>query len=85
MTNEIEKDFETLIEEMNQKVAEATKLLKEAADLSQQAGIGKIQYFSDWSVLRNTLEDYFGEGNILPWESSNCYEDEGWNNSGCSF
>jgi hypothetical protein len=88
MSNEIEKDYDSVLEEMCDKIDQATKLLTEAGELGGQAGIN-VPSYDDWEELQGALQD------ILPSQAKRVWntpasnvdddDDDGWYNSGCSF
>lgn len=85
MPNDIEKDFDKVVEEMSNKIKQAIELLKEANQLASQAGV-TTDYYGDLANLKEVVQD------ISPapqaWnQSSWCAfseDNDGWNNSGCS-
>jgi hypothetical protein len=82
MSNEIEKDYDTYCEEINQKVEEATRLLREAKEAAVKAGINLVDH-DYWQDLRDVTDPFF---NGKSWDSSNwCGGDDSWNDSGCSI
>ena len=82
MTNQIEKDYDTLVEEMMSKIEQAIKLLNEAKEAATKAGVNPLSY-DDWYDLREAI------GGILQaetaWDNSSWCGDSSWNDSGCSY
>jgi hypothetical protein len=74
--DEIVKDYETLVKEIDAKVAEAVSILEEAKALAVKANVSLWDTYR-WSDLRYIAEEFIDFDSI--------YTDRGWDTSGCSF
>jgi hypothetical protein len=74
--SDVEKDFETLVKEIDIKVAQAVAILEEARIMATKANYSLCESYR-WDDLRYITEEF------IDFES--IYADRGWDTSGCSF
>jgi hypothetical protein len=72
MTNELEKDYDTLMKEMKAKVNSAIELLKEARDIRYEIQYDS-RYWDDFDELKDVVKD------LIPFpESKAAWESSSW-------
>jgi len=86
MSNEIEKDYDTYCQEIEEKVTQAIKLLNEAKEAAAKGGI-HLKGHDEWFDLQAIVGDFVRTPEKQrAWDASSwCAEGEGWNDSGCSY
>ncbi len=68
--SEIEKDFRTLQQEVNAKVAQAVELLKEAKEIATHSRAGTPMGMDDYEDLREIVGEFIAMNNDDGWDSS---------------
>jgi hypothetical protein len=69
---DINADYDTLVAEMESKVALAVKLLAEATAIYKQIDpvMSEIKYFDSWDNLKKAVEPFFSIPEDSGWSSS---------------
>jgi hypothetical protein len=70
MPSDLENDYDSLRQEMEDKLARAIDLLKEARDIASRLQLGVLKEYDTWDDLREIVGEFIELEPTTVWESS---------------